>query len=161
MNVPQSGPGTRPPRTMSRRDLFKGLGGLGGLSLLGLAASAAGCARPAAVSVDGLPSQTVWATYPTGTGTYNDVAAIANMVTNRSGSKVRIMAGDTGIARIGPLIAGTAQYSRAGDEYYYAFEGGGRVHVGELGSAADPADLGAAGELRRAGAPGLGYRDRQ
>lgn len=123
MNVPQSGPGTRPPRTMSRRDLFKGLGGLGGLSLLGLAASAAGCARPAAVSVDGLPSQTVWATYPTGTGTYNDVAAIANMVTNRSGSKVRIMAGDTGIARIGPLIAGTAQYSRAGDEYYYAFEG--------------------------------------
>lgn len=105
------------PRSLTRRDLFKGLG------LLGLTATLASCSGPAAVSVDGLPSQTVWATYPTGTGTYNDVAAIANMVTNRSGSKVRIMAGDTGIARIGPLISGTAQYSRAGDEYYYAFEG--------------------------------------
>ncbi|MGJ0184692.1 TAXI family TRAP transporter solute-binding subunit [Corynebacterium glyciniphilum] len=104
-------------RPMSRRTLFKGIG------LLGLTASLAGCSRQAAVSVKGLPSQTVWATYPTGTGTYNDVAAIANMITNRSGSKVRIMAGDTGIARVGPMIAGTAQYARAGDEYYYAFEG--------------------------------------
>ncbi|WP_420098448.1 TAXI family TRAP transporter solute-binding subunit [Corynebacterium sp.] len=104
-------------RPMSRRTLFKGVG------LLGLTASFASCSRPPAVSVEGLPTQTVWSTYPTGTGTYNDVAAIANMVTNRSGSKVRIMAGDTGIARVGPMIAGTAQYARAGDEYYYAFEG--------------------------------------
>lgn len=113
MSVPLSRSGAR---SLSRRDLFKGLG------LLGLTTTLASCSRPT-VSIEGLPPQTVWATFPTGTSTYNDVAAIANMITTTSGSNVRIMAGDTGIGRIGPLISGTAQYARAGDEYYYAFEG--------------------------------------
>lgn len=104
-------------QSFNRRTFLKGVGAVG------LLAALSGCTRSATPVINGLPAQTVWATYPTGTGTYNDVATIANMVTTESGMRVRLMTGDTGIARIGPLISGTAQYSRAGDEYFYAFEG--------------------------------------
>ncbi|WP_235840401.1 hypothetical protein [Corynebacterium yudongzhengii] len=96
---------------------LKSAGALGVLSAL------SGCARTTVPADSALPQQSVWVTYPAGTGTYNDIAAIANTVTAESGVRVRLMTGDTGIARMGPLISGTAQYSRAGDEYFYAFEG--------------------------------------
>lgn len=102
--------------TVSRRNF---LAGLGATAALGAATS---CARTA-TSVAGLPEQMVWSTYSAGTGTYNDVAAIANTLTQRLGIQVRLMTGDTGIGRLAPLINGTSQYARAGDEYYYAFEG--------------------------------------
>ncbi|WP_223286333.1 TAXI family TRAP transporter solute-binding subunit [Kocuria atrinae] len=65
----------------------------------------------------------MWSTYNVGTGTYNDLAAVANTLTGKTGRQIRLMTSDTGIGRLAPLINGTAQYSRAGDEYYYAFEG--------------------------------------
>lgn len=102
---------------VSRRSFLKGVGTLGMLAAL------SSCSRPAQVAANGLPGQSVWTTYPTGTGTYNDVASLANMLTTRSGMRVRLMAQDTGIARLGPVINGTAQYARTGDEYFYAFEG--------------------------------------
>lgn len=105
------------PQAVSRRSFLKGIGALGMLTAL------SSCAKPAQVTANGLPGQSVWVTYPTGTGTYNDVASLANMLTNRSGMRVRLMAKDTGISRLGPLINGTAQYARTGDEYFYAFEG--------------------------------------
>lgn len=72
---------------------------------------------------NGLPQQLVWSTYNVGTGTYNDLAAIANTLTGEEGVQVRLMTADTGIGRLAPLVNGTVDYSRTGDEYYYAFEG--------------------------------------
>lgn len=104
------------PRAFTRRSFLTGLSATAALGAL------SACAR-SAVAVPGLPHQTVWSTYGVGTGTYNDVAAIANTLTQQVGMQVRLMTGDTGIGRLAPLINGTAHYSRTGDEYYYAFEG--------------------------------------
>lgn len=95
---------------------------LGAVAALGLT----GCASAEGdepVGPNGLPQQLVWSTYNVGTGTYNDLAAIANTLTNEEGVQVRLMTADTGIGRLAPLVNGTVDYSRAGDEYYYAFEG--------------------------------------
>lgn len=98
------------------------LAALGAVAVLGLT----GCASAEGdepVGPNGLPQQLVWSTYNVGTGTYNDLAAIANTLTNEEGVQVRLMTADTGIGRLAPLVNGTVDYSRAGDEYYYAFEG--------------------------------------
>ncbi|WP_424347496.1 TAXI family TRAP transporter solute-binding subunit [Kocuria sp. CH-021] len=98
------------------------LAALGAVAVLGLTGcAAAGGNEP--VGPNGLPQQLVWSTYNVGTGTYNDLAAIANTLTNEEGVQVRLMTADTGIGRLAPLVNGTVDYARAGDEYYYAFEG--------------------------------------
>lgn len=95
---------------------------LSAAALLFLAGCASGDAADPA-DPDALPEQSVWSTYSVGTGTYNDLAAIANTLTGEEGLQVRLMTSDTGIGRLAPLVNGTADYARAGDEYYYAFEG--------------------------------------
>lgn len=104
------------PSSFSRRSFLTGAGALAA------AVMASGCSAPA-TTASGLPRQLVWSTYGVGTGTYNDLAAIANTLTRQMQVQVRLMTSDTGIGRLAPLINGTADYSRAGDEYYYAFEG--------------------------------------
>ena len=103
--------------TVSRRRV------LAALASSGAAAALAGCAEPPPSRAKHLPDQLVWSTYSAGTGTYNDVAAIATVLTQELGTQVRLMTGDTGISRLAPLFSGTADYVRAGDEYFYAFEG--------------------------------------
>jgi len=90
------------------------------VALLALTGCAAGGDE---LGPNGLPRQLVWSTYNVGTGTYNDLAAIANTLTAEEDVQVRLMTADTGIGRLAPLVNGTIDYSRAGDEYYYAFEG--------------------------------------
>ncbi|WP_035780123.1 TAXI family TRAP transporter solute-binding subunit [Arthrobacter sp. H14] len=70
-----------------------------------------------------LESQLVMTTYGVGTGTYNDLAAVADSLTRVQGTQVRILPSDTMIGRAAPLRADSAQFSRMGDEYYFAFEG--------------------------------------
>ncbi len=100
----------------SRRSFLAGVGSAAAAGLL------SGCAQPA-LRADGLPEQLVWSTYGVGTGTYNDLAAVANTLTQESGIQMRLMTADTGIGRLAPLMSHTAHYARSGDEYYYAFEG--------------------------------------
>lgn len=95
---------------------------LGGFAAMGALGALTACAGQSQVAA-GMPAQSVWSTYPVGTGTYNDVAAVANMLTSQTGSQVRLMTSDTGIGRLAPLMNDTVQYARAGDEYFYAFEG--------------------------------------
>ncbi|MET3951395.1 TAXI family TRAP transporter solute-binding subunit [Arthrobacter sp. UYEF36] len=83
----------------------------------------AGAAPGQAPGPNALPQQMVWSTYNVGTGTYNDLAAIANTLTSEEGVQVRLMTADTGIGRLAPLVNGTVDYARTGDEYFYAFEG--------------------------------------
>lgn len=91
-----------------------------------LAASAsllAACANPTAIGANGLPEQMVWSTYGTGTSTYADVAAVSDAITTNEGTPVRVITSDTAIGRMAPLKEGPAQFSRAGDEYIFSFEG--------------------------------------
>lgn len=110
----------------SRRSFLAGVGSVAAAGLL------AGCGQPS-VRSDGLPEQMVWSTYGVGTGTYNDLAAVANAMTQQSGVQVRLMTSDTGIGRLAPVMSQTAQYARAGDEYFYAFEGDDEFASGQWG----------------------------
>lgn len=101
---------------LSRRSFLSGTTALAALSTL------AACHTPP-VGSGAMPRQLVWSTYSVGTGTYNDLAAIANTLTQQKDIAVRLMTSETGIGRLAPLITETAHYARAGDEYYYAFEG--------------------------------------
>jgi uncharacterized protein len=74
------------------------------------------------VTEGGLPETMVWTTYPVGTTTYNDLAAVAEMVTSDMGKQVRITPSDTAIGRMTPLLEGQAHFSRTGDEYIFSFE---------------------------------------
>lgn len=58
---------------LSRRNF---LGGFVAVSALGVFT---GCSGEVQVA-PGMPQDSVWSTYPVGTGTYNDVAAVANML---------------------------------------------------------------------------------
>lgn len=86
---------------------------------------AGGDAEESAETADGgaLPDQMVWSTYPVGTTTYNDLAAVAEMFTSDTDHQVRIITSDTAIGRVSPLLTGPAQFARTGDEYIFAFEG--------------------------------------
>ncbi|MCT1545108.1 MULTISPECIES: TAXI family TRAP transporter solute-binding subunit [Kocuria] len=103
------------PRTLNRRAL------LAAAASLPVLAGVAGCSGGSTAA--GGSQQLVWSTFGVGTGTYNDLAAVANTLTQKTGRQIRLMTSDTGIGRLAPLINGTAQYSRTSDEYYYAFEG--------------------------------------
>lgn len=97
--------------SLSRRQL------LGGASTALLAGALSGCSSPTE------RAQAVWSTYAVGTGTYNDLAAVANAMTQATGRQIRLMTSATGMGRMAPLINGTADLARVADEYGYAFEG--------------------------------------
>ncbi|MEW1964855.1 TAXI family TRAP transporter solute-binding subunit [Micrococcus sp. NPDC078436] len=90
--------------------------------ILSSGAAAALTAVTGCAPTDGT-QQSVWSTYGVGTGTYNDLAAVANTLTQVNGRQVRLMTSSTGMGRMAPLINGTADLARSGDEYFYAFEG--------------------------------------
>ncbi|GAA4283349.1 hypothetical protein GCM10022261_08800 [Brevibacterium daeguense] len=91
--------------------------------VLGMAACGpGGTENGAPVTEGGLPETMVWTTYPVGTTTYNDLAAVAEMVTSDMGKQVRITPSDTAIGRMTPLLEGQAHFSRTGDEYIFSFE---------------------------------------
>lgn len=96
-----------------------------GLTLtIGLSACGTGSGSNggSAATEGGIPDTMVWTTYPVGTTTYNDLAAVAEMVTSDMGKQVRITPSDTAIGRMTPLINGQAMISRTGDEYIFSFE---------------------------------------
>lgn len=99
------------PTTMSRRGFL--IAALGGL------AAACAPAHPAG----GLPRQLVWSTFTSGSSMYNDLAAVANSLTARTGTRVRILPAATGVSRLSALFAGVCHYARVGEEYAFAFEG--------------------------------------
>lgn len=88
-----------------------------------LSACGGGGSESTSASGDGgLPDTMVWSTYPVGTTTYNDLAAVAEMVTSDMEKQVRITPSDTAIGRMTPILNGQAQFSRTGDEYIFSFE---------------------------------------
>lgn len=74
-------------------------------------------------SVSDLPKSMVWSVYSVGSGTYNDMAAIADTFTTKYKSQIRLLPSDTGVGRLAPLKNKSADFARLGEEYIYAFEG--------------------------------------
>ncbi len=89
-----------------------------------LAASAVGALSLVGCTTADHP-QVVCSTFPVGPGSYNDLAALAGPLTATTGRRIRLVTSGTSIGRLAPLINGTAQYARVGDEYLHAFEGEG------------------------------------
>ncbi|WP_194841511.1 TAXI family TRAP transporter solute-binding subunit [Sporosarcina obsidiansis] len=74
-------------------------------------------------NASGMPESMVWSVYSVGSGTYNDMAAIADTFTKKYDSQIRLLPSDTGVGRMAPLKNKTADFARLGEEYIYAFEG--------------------------------------
>ena len=81
-----------------------------------------GCTATNSV-VGGLPDPLVLTTYGTSTGSYADLAAVADRVSVDTGARVRIITSDTSVGRLAALRSGAAQVGRLGDEYIFGFEG--------------------------------------
>lgn len=77
----------------------------------------------AAAEAGALPKSMVWSVYSVGSGTYNDMAAIADTFTTKYKSQIRLLPSDTGVGRLAPLKNHSADFARLGEEYIYAFEG--------------------------------------
>ncbi|WP_314964044.1 hypothetical protein, partial [Bradyrhizobium cosmicum] len=67
--------------------------------LLGTSATATLGALTGCAPTDG-GQQSVWSTYGVGTGTYNDLAAVANTLTQVNRRQVRLMTSSTGMGRM-------------------------------------------------------------
>ncbi len=72
---------------------------------------------------DGLPSVSVWTSYPTGTAYYTHASVIGGMMQTQHGSNIRVIPGRNDIARLTPLRTGRADYTMGGIAIYYAQEG--------------------------------------
>ena len=85
-------------------------------------------AAPAAAAssddkIENLPSVMSWVAYEVGAAGYNQAAAIANGLTKKYNSQVRIVPADTSVGRIMTLQSGQATYGFLADETTFALEG--------------------------------------
>ncbi|MCQ9343004.1 TAXI family TRAP transporter solute-binding subunit [Corynebacterium sp. 153RC1] len=106
-------------RPMSRRRFLQGVAATFAATAL------ASCARDEQTREAGFPKNMVWSTFAVGSSTYAVVASLGNVISRSTGTQVRLMTGDTGIARMAPLFSGVANYARVGDESLQVFEGSG------------------------------------
>lgn len=63
------------------------------------------------------------ATYPVGSGTYNELAAVSDAMTSETDRSIRLIPADTGPGRVTMVMEGLTDLGRLGEEYWDAFEG--------------------------------------
>lgn len=103
-------------RTLNRR--------LAAGTLVVTAAFTAAFASPAHAAKDvKLPRTMAWTAYGTGSGGYNQVVAIGNLLQNKYGTSVRILPGDNDVSRMTPLRTGRVDICACGIASYYVSEG--------------------------------------
>ncbi|WP_158232567.1 TAXI family TRAP transporter solute-binding subunit [Sporosarcina sp. P13] len=73
--------------------------------------------------IEGLPDKMVWSVYDVGSGGYTEATAIANEITKKYGTQIRLLPSSSGVGRMQPMKSGAADVGRLGDEYQFAFEG--------------------------------------
>jgi TRAP transporter TAXI family solute receptor len=104
------------------------------LIALVLISSLAACAqKPAAESTEGneqaeevatgMPDRMVWSTFGVGSSTYVQAAGIADALTTKLGTQVRILPSDTGVGRVRGLLGDNVDYTISADESYFATYG--------------------------------------
>ncbi len=70
--------------------------------------------------VVGLPSQMSWSTFGVGSSTYVQAAGIADAITTKFGTKIRIIPADTAVGRIKGILNDVVDYTIAADGAYFA-----------------------------------------
>lgn len=90
-----------------------------------IALAAAGLTAAAALSATAqeLPKRFVWTAYDLGSSGYADASAIANALTKKYGTQVRIIPSGSSIGRLLPLTTNRADYGMLANETYFATEG--------------------------------------
>lgn len=71
----------------------------------------------------GLAEQMTWSVYDVGSGGYAEMSAIANVLTEKYDTKVRMLPSASGVGRMVPLRREIASVGKVGDEIQLAFEG--------------------------------------
>ena len=74
-------------------------------------------------SIENLPDKMVWSVYDVGSGGYTESTAIANEMTKKYGTQIRLLPSSGGVGRMQPMKSRMADIGRLGDEYQFAFEG--------------------------------------
>ncbi|MDM5225826.1 TAXI family TRAP transporter solute-binding subunit [Cytobacillus sp. NJ13] len=74
-------------------------------------------------SSGGMPSQMTWSVYDVGSGGYAEMSAIANVLTEKNGSQIRMLPSASGVGRMLPLKNQQASIGKLGDEIQFSFEG--------------------------------------
>jgi TRAP transporter TAXI family solute receptor len=69
-----------------------------------------------------LPDQMTWSVYDVGSGGYAEMSAVANMLTEKYNTQVRMLPSASGVGRMIPLRDGTASIGKLGDEIQFSFE---------------------------------------
>jgi uncharacterized protein len=69
-----------------------------------------------------LPKQMTWSVYDVGSGGYAEMSAIANTLTSKYGSQIRMLPSASGVGRMIPLRDKTASIGKLGDEIQFSFE---------------------------------------
>jgi TRAP transporter TAXI family solute receptor len=70
-----------------------------------------------------LPRTMAWTAYGTGSGGYNQVVSIGNLLQNKYNTSVRILPGDNDVSRMTPLRTGRVDICACGIASYYVSEG--------------------------------------
>lgn len=70
-----------------------------------------------------LPGTVSWTSYPAGTSGYNQAVAIGNVLRQDNGTSLRIIPGETDVARLVPVKQGRVDFAASGAGSYYAQEG--------------------------------------
>jgi TRAP transporter TAXI family solute receptor len=70
-----------------------------------------------------LPEKMTWSVYDVGSGGYAEMSAIANALTEKQGTRIRMLPSASGVGRMIPLRDETASIGKLGDEIQFAFEG--------------------------------------
>lgn len=70
-----------------------------------------------------MPSQMTWSVYDVGSGGYAEMSAIANVLTEKNGSQIRMLPSASGVGRMLPLKNQQASIGKLGDEIQFSFEG--------------------------------------
>lgn len=75
-----------------------------------------------ASSAVSLPKQMTWSVYDVGSGGYAEMSAIANTLTSKYGTQIRMLPSASGVGRMLPLKSNQASIGKLGDEIQFSFE---------------------------------------
>lgn len=96
------------------------------MKVLSLAAGfvlAASAFQSAAADKPDLPSTVSWTAYAAGTSGYNQAVAIGNVLREDIGTAMRVVPGETDVARLAPVRQGRIDFAASGAGSYFAMEG--------------------------------------
>src|SRR4051812_31459604 len=102
--------------------LLVGCSGNGSLKSSGTQKSVSKDQSTSDASPVSLPKQMTWSVYDVGSGGYAEMSAIANSLTSKYGTQIRMLPSASGVGRMIPLKNNQASIGKLGDEIQFSFE---------------------------------------